>query len=403
MRYRPAYRGWQREEGQALTEFAIVVPIIVMVLLFAVWFSELVTIKLKTQEAARYTAWEVTAYKMHDYHRGSSALSGLASTALNKATKEAAQRYSDLDSTSTMPRGHKVFSAGWTPPIITAVNQQEEAIYGGAIVNFIFNIAAAVVDIFSALSFKNGNYVAMALVALGKDYGGARTARMFGSSEWGFNKAGYVTATVFTMVDNKWLNRGMKWRNDSKGAYMKSPFFLFFQESHGIMADSWNLYQGSDVYGSKDRPGADKAEKTAYWKQVDRIYFVNKRTRSVAKGIINAWQVFMGLAMAMTFNPSPGGPSPADFMKTAVVSKNYKDASSGKVPIVEDGGTKNYDSTPVCGGKGSNCSGGASLKPYGETLEQRGEYFMGCKQEMQLGCPSASLSQNNPFGDYVDR
>jgi len=387
---------WRDTEGQALTEFALVAPIIVMVLLFSIWFTELVTIKLKVQEAARYVAWETTSYPMHDYSKGPSALSKLGSQAMSKAAKEAGKRYANLDSTSMNPMGKRIFSAAWTKPVIVTINWQEEAIYGGAIVNFIFGIAAAVIDIFSAMQFKNGNYVAMALVALGKDYGGARTARMFGSSEWGFNRNGYVEAIVTTYVTNKWFMRGTS-------QFFMKPFGVLFTESHGVLADSWRLNKGEDVYGNATRPGV--AKNTAFWKQVDRIYFVNKRTKGVAKGIINLFKLAMRAALALSFTMAqPPNLGESDFMQTAVVSKNYKDAKSGKVDITQDrGATKTYDSAPVCGGKGSSCPGGDALKPYGETLEGRGKYFMGCDKEMQLGCPSATLSQGNPFGDYVAR
>jgi len=236
----------------------------------------------------------------------------------------------------------------------------------------------------------------MALVALGKDYGGARTARMFGSSEWGFNRNGYVEAIVTTYVTNKWFMRGTS-------QFFMKPFGVLFTESHGVLADSWRLNKGEDVYGNATRPGV--AKNTAFWKQVDRIYFVNKRTKGVAKGIINLFKLAMRAALALSFTMAqPPNLGESDFMQTAVVSKNYKDAKSGKVDITQDrGATKTYDSAPVCGGKGSSCPGGDALKPYGETLEGRGKYFMGCDKEMQLGCPSATLSQGNPFGDYVAR
>ena len=392
MRQRARWYG-RGEKGQALTEFALVVPIIVMILLFSIWFTELVTIKLKVQEAARYVAYETTSYAMHDYSKGPSSLSGLANKAMNGATKEAVRRYADLDSTTTSSLGSRIFSAKWTRPVIFAVNQQEEAVYGGAIVNFIFGIAAAVIDLFSAMQFKNGNVVAMALVALGKDWGGARTARMFGSSEWGFNRSGYITATVSTYVTNKWFNRGV-------GSMILPNFGVFLMDSHGVLADSWRLNKGGDVYGNTTRPGAGKADKTAFWKQVDRIYFVNKRTRSVGKGIINVFKGIMMIALATSLTTSPSL-GQGDFMKTAVVSKNYKgNAKSGQVEIKQDrGATKTYDSAPVC----ASCSGGESLKPYGESLKGRGKNFMGCKREMSLGCPGGTLSQGNPFGDYVDR
>ena len=37
---------------------------------------------------------------------------------------------------------------------------------------------------------------------------------------------------------------------------------------------------------------------------------------------------------------------------------------------------------------------------YKAAYEQRGEYFMGCRQQAVLGC-NRSLSSDNPFGEYI--
>src|SRR5512137_163924 len=151
-----AARDRRHEQGQALVEFAIVAPLIIMVLMFSIWFVELVQIKLKVQEAARYAAWEATSYKLHDYDKGQSELNKLSSEMTQKVSQEAMLRYSDLDSSSASPTlNNSIFAASWTPPLIFVVDQQEEVIYGGPIVNFLFGIAGTLFDFVSGLSYKS--------------------------------------------------------------------------------------------------------------------------------------------------------------------------------------------------------------------------------------------------------
>ena len=381
------------ESGQALVEFAIVVPLIVMVFMFSMWFTELVQIKLKVQEAARYAAWEGTAYQLHDYDKGPSSLTSLAGKATMAISSDTILRYSNMNSADNTPT-FRVMSASWTPPLAFVTNQQEEAIPGGGVVNFIFGLAATVFDLISALSFKNGNIVAMSLVAMGKDYGGARGDRIFGSAQWGFNKRGYMKSMVSTWVTNQWFNRGV-------GSMVLPNMGVMLTESHAVLADSWRLGKGESVYGDKTRPGAGNANKTAYWKQVDRMYFVNSRTRSVAKGWVNFFRSMEAAAVGFTMSgATPMNLGTGDFVQTSVVSKSYTDTTSGQVDIVQDrGATKKYDTAPVC----ASCSGGDILKDYGKTLKDRGSNFMGCTKQMSLGCPSSSLAGDNPFGDYITR
>jgi len=78
---------------------------------------------------------------------------------------------------------------------------------------------------------------------------------------------------------------------------------------------------------------------------------------------------------------------------------NASPETTGQIQINQDrGATNRYDTAPV--GKGQS---GESLKPYYETLKQRGPHFMGCDKIMSLGCPSSTLQQDNPFGDYIYR
>jgi len=90
------------QSGQALTEFAIVVPVVVCLVLFSIYFYELLSVKLKTQEAARYAVWEATSYQLSDYSAQNTRTKNrqLFQTARNAIENETRARYQDLDSSS---------------------------------------------------------------------------------------------------------------------------------------------------------------------------------------------------------------------------------------------------------------------------------------------------------------
>ena len=391
-------RDRRHEQGQALVEFAIVAPLIIMVLMFSIWFVELVQIKLKVQEAARYAAWEATSYKLHDYDKGQSELNKLSSEMTQKVAEEAMQRYGDLDSSSASPTlNNSIFAASWTPPLIFVVDQQEEAVYGGPIVNFLFGIAGTLFDFFSGLSYKSPNVFAQSLVAIGKDQGGAMSTRMFGSSEWGFNKRSYAMATVSVIVQNNWLNRGV-------GKMVLPNWGAFLTERHAVLADPWHLDVGASLPSSADSSDVGFSKDQPYWKQVERMYFSRKAARQLAKSTIKGFKLIMDVAVGLTTHEQ----SPfkdEDFTTPSVVSRNYDDdaGTSGQVRIRQDQpNQQSYDTSPV-GLTVDDNKGGPSLTEYGKALKNRGKYFMGCDKEMSLGCPSSTLQQDNPFGDYIHR
>ena len=48
-------------------EFALIVPVLVMILLFSMYLTELVRAKLKLQEFSRYVVLEMTSYTLSDF------------------------------------------------------------------------------------------------------------------------------------------------------------------------------------------------------------------------------------------------------------------------------------------------------------------------------------------------
>ncbi|MBW2731811.1 MAG: pilus assembly protein [Deltaproteobacteria bacterium] len=377
------HRRWRRgeaEEGQALVEFAVVLPLVVMIFLGVMWFWELLQVKLKVQEAARFAAWEATAYPLHDYKKGRTALTRNFGQYQQRAILETSARYIDLDSATTVPMGSRLMMASWTPPTTMVMQYPEEKVYGGPIISLLANFAGSAIGMVSGLLYGNDNDTAKELIGGGR---GALKDFMFGSLEWGFNDNGYSAAWVATYVKNEWFNV----RIFGKPIFDRPGFFI--KEFHGVLADSWRLNTGQNVKGDSKSPGW--AKKTTMYKQLDRMYLGNKYTRGLATAKIIELQ---GYATDILWDAAPAGGyalflQPYDFIAPAVVSVGYKGGSSGsgKIRIGATRGPRTFDSAPNTGA-------------YAETLKDRGEYFMGCKEGEKLGC-THTLGQDDPFGDYL--
>ena len=404
---RRRYRRWRNDSGQALVEFAIVSPLIVLVILFAVWFYELVHIKLKVQEAGRYAAWEATGYRLHNYEEGPGATGQLSTEALQQIRTDTVQRYADLDSaTQNSAMVTRLFAAQFTQPLVIMADRQEQQVPGGTIVNFVFSIAATVVDLVSALNYSSPNPVALDMIGSHlTQMGGAREDRLFGSPEWGFNREGYVCSSVTTFVQNTWFSRGVgrfimpNWGVMITGQPQKTSLDQIWDQC--VLADSWRLHDGQDIEGS-DRIGVSSG--TGYWEQVNRMYLVNDSARGAAERWVEMFRFMMDMALGLSVTEdTPPNLGDQDWVRATVVSKAYSGQNAeqrGKVRHRQDrGSTRTYDSSPV----GLTGQGTKALGEYGKTLQDRGEHFMGCPTTMQLGCPSSTLQQDNPFGDYVYR
>lgn len=376
------------ESGQALTEFVLIVPLFVMIYFFAQWSWELIQVKLKVQEAARYAAWEATSYPLHDYAKdkfdGTSSMrtSVMASTAL---------RYTYLDSSShllqSMPHAPQLLFASWTPPVALIENQSEEMFYGGPFFNSVMSLGLDLGALITGYLYTNQNIVAQSLItsskknAIGKNPGKAM-ASLFGNDDWGLNKKGYIKATVLVQVTNNWFNV----RIGGKRIFGKSGFLI--KEEHSVMADSWRMNKkGTEAWAddNKNVPGYSSGVMS---KQVAKMYLMTDTTRKVAKGI--AAEIYSTL-VGSSIGVMTKVPSLNDMVRSSVVMKPYSNASlgSGQVELKEDKWSLEYDSVPT-------------IDKYGETLKDRGNHFMGCPESNKLGC-THTLTQDNPFGDYLLR
>lgn len=382
-----AFRETGRRRGQALTEFALTVPVMVVVLLFAIFFYEINHLKIKTQEMARYAAWEFTGFPLHDY--GETNQSSKYTEAASAVQADFAQRFANLESTNT-GTANRYLMVSWQQPRLMLKNEIEPTIPSGRELglpinlNTIFNIVTGVIDLISMIRFSDPNLVLDAMMGMheieSKLIFGARKDRFNPPRRWGFNKEGYIHATVTLSYRNEFIPR----------RFMGKDLFNFtrrrFRERSAVVADSWRLHYGDSI---DNESGSGKP----YWETVERMAWVSRGTRTFVSGMADLLVLIVDLLVwpARMTGWLDAGTLDMDPMKTALVSKPYKDqnVSSGQIRLNEDSGGADYDTSPNKAGS-----------DYRETFEKRGEYFMGCPEPESLTC-GPSLSTNNPFGDFV--
>lgn len=106
------------DAGTALTEFAIVAPLFIILIYWSQFFADLGILKLKAEEAARYATWEMTA------HRATSAVSNEIQT-----------RFVDLESPAARNGTKPAGALSWPAVTVARVNIQDriEAKFSGRI------------------------------------------------------------------------------------------------------------------------------------------------------------------------------------------------------------------------------------------------------------------------------
>ncbi len=389
--------------GQAVTEFALVAPIVATLVLFASYFYELFQLRLKAQEAARYVAWEFTGHPLHDY--GEVRQGSYFNRARAEILADATARYANLRSTDMLP-GSSYLTVEWSPPVILVRDLHEPRIPSGRDLigfdlNYAFDILGWLLGIYRVLSFRHRNWILTAMIAgywsEEVKFFGAGLNQFNPPGRWGFNTRGYPRATVRFRFKPLIIPR--RFLEGVKGFFSKRHYggrVRTIRETTAVVADSWRLHYGEAVDNTKSH---DADDAPPYWKAVDRMAFVSPMIRNGLKTLVGAPMmilfdiVLMGVPSSFT-NLSA---DPAVFFKTTLVSKPYTEArpTSGRISLVEDDmRTRSYDTSPMLEGEEGEGS------EYKQAFSKRGSYFMGCAEPERLTC-GASLSSDNPFGDYI--
>lgn len=379
--------------GSATVEFAIIAPVLIMILLFSMYLTELVRAKIKLQEFSRYAVWEMTSYTLSDFAKAEH--DKAFTDAQREAMEEATERYKDLDSVEpNAPRG--TFVATYSDVQGKLTNKEVPLIEAGLLLG------------------NGGEGYASQIVS--QVNGGANAVLGF----WQFNTKGWVESEMSMKFNDALIPREYLQREQG-GFFKVDPFggknirSLELKSRFSMYADAWNMEDGADATMRGRRAGAHRGGPAdmphGLYQQVDRMKFLGVLPQlERAVGGIDQFRQFLS-----NFAP--------DFLGTFVVSHNYGPSPGGDAAgqwgrecIGEDTGIESYPSEAEGGlnnlGKFSQidwprpmCFDTAPFRdqPYDRSqyikiFKARGEHFMGCKNP-QAEDPSAPRSAESTRGD----
>ncbi|MBN2724391.1 MAG: pilus assembly protein [Deltaproteobacteria bacterium] len=370
--------------GQAITEFAIALPTMVIIFMFSQYFYEAIQVKLKAQEMARYGAWEFTGHALHDYDDGEMRYSTVSSSVQSDAN----QRFSNLNSTDKRSDANRAFAGEWTVNNLRTRDLSEPRIPGGTMANTILTIAGYLLDAWRLAAIAQHPNIIYAAAAAwftaerNTTFGMAAGNVFNPPSEWKMNGRGLIKSQSTVVFRNVFIPKKIYGLTDTM---VLKP--LRFREKHVILADSWKLHYGDDVLGNGETGSTD----TAFFKQVDRMVLVRKKPREIFKVYTDIVRIMTNIVATLAFQPWL---TMNNLGETTLVSKNYNGGSgnegSGRIELDTDNDTNAplpFDTAP-------------NIDAYQDSLKTRDNNYMGCREPESLGCTS-SLSSDNPFGDYI--
>jgi hypothetical protein len=183
------------QEGQSLTEFAIIAPVIVGVLIFAIFFYEMTQIKLKQQEAERYVAWEFTGKLLTDYNDPGNS-GQLFTEAKNDIVADTMDRFDNLVSTNKLSNQRQYVMAEWQLAEPRVRNNTVPEVPGGFWVNLVFQIFKFAYTIWDLQTYTSMNPIHLPMMWGSNTQptfaGSGAIAEQFGPSSWKFNKKGFI-------------------------------------------------------------------------------------------------------------------------------------------------------------------------------------------------------------------
>jgi Flp pilus assembly protein TadG len=358
--------------GQAITEFALVLPVLIVILLYSMYFTELVRAKLKLQEASRYVAWEMTSYTLDDY--GKEDHNKAFATARDSSVLDGKTKFADLDSIDTKPAGG--FVAGYSNVTVKITNHDAPLI-----TNPIAAVGGGNSFINNLLSVLNGSADAA-------------------FNHFGFNTRGKVQVEVSMQLDNRLLPQHFLDENDG---FFKADVFggrnlqnLTMKNRFTLLASGWDLPDGADAEQHRSGPGGPRSgvhrggSDQGLYTQVSRMSLLGAPEKL---GSIPGFNTIMGLIG--NFVPNP-------ITATYVVSHNYFAARESGIRDRDcdddpshgaQWGMNNLDGRTRRDGPGLDyekrkCFDTAPFRDtsrydesqYRSIYMARGPYFMGCKK-----------------------
>jgi hypothetical protein len=362
-----------RRRGQAITEFALVVPVMIVIILYSLYFTELVRANLKMQEASRFLAWEMTSYALDDYGAQSPNNTQAFTTARDLAITDALKRYKDLDSIDDRSPGGLV--VGYSN-VTAKIENLDAPLFSKSLPGGLSN------------SFVNG--------VLGLLNGGMSAV----FNQFKFNTKGKMQVEFTMQLDNRLLPHHFL---DEQGkGFFKADVWggrnlqsVTLKNRFSLLADGWQLPDGADANQHQTGSGAPRSgvhrggSDSGLYQQVKRMRLGGAPQ---ALNSIPGWN---------QINNIIGNLVPDPFTAAYVVSHNYfedkntniKDYGCDQDPKhLAPWGMNNLDTNQGNDGPGLDykrrrCYDSAPFRDtanYGKSnyaliWASRGAWFMGCK------------------------
>lgn len=363
----------RNQRGAAMVEFAIVAPIFVMMLMYSMYFTELVRTRLKAQEIARYVTWQMSSFDLSVYGIDNGQAKAF-DDAMQEIKEEAELRYKDLDSIEDLGPS----AGGWfryENLQVKIVNQDVEFIDTNILEQF--NVPGN--DLLGSITGAVG--------------GGANAIL----NQWGFDRKGRVQIEVSVDLSQKLFAKNLQMRSENKGFAKEDAWggrdltTKTFKNSMTMTVDDWHLTDGTSATMKSDGPyrAGTRAESDGNEERHGLSTQVNRMKLLGLSGALN--DITGGFLEFLSGKlPSP--------LNTFVVSHNYMERGDGSNPCGQPKhgaaeGMNNLADDKVVGfsqdddpDKSARCFDTVPFRDthkyersrYRQMFEARGQYGMGC-------------------------
>jgi len=351
LRSRP-FSSRRARRGAAVVEFALVAPILVSILFFSMYLTDVIRAKYKLQEASRYVAWEMSSYTLSDF--GNANHDQAFQTAMDSAVQEATERYKDMDSLDINSRFGTLLSAA--APQVTVKNQ-----------------TVAGIDLSRVAEGGNG----------------AGQALNFLLDRFKFNTKGQVEVELTSTLSSTIMPRNYL-QKEQGGFYSVDNWGgrdlgnMPIKNRYTLIANGWHLPDGGDAVMSKYRAGDHTGGNTRHGMalQVDRMKFLSageflKDTKlDRLTGTLDLiFPAFFGtFVTAHNYTNSSNTRGCNKGLHTATSGLNNLEEIPGLDDEEIDRRQRCFDTAPF------RDTQAYSRSLYKNIFDARGEHFMGCKK-----------------------
>lgn len=344
------------EKGSSVVEFAIVATILVPLVMYSMFFVDIAKVRIKTQEMARYTAWEMTSFPLSDYDSGSH--TNFFNQAANNVRKDVVDRFSDDLRSDTKGGKHVDFMTGtfeFGSADITIKNQDTKLLPGGQL---------------------KGSNLEWVGDMLNQVNGGINW--LLGSA-WKFNTKGQIRVDVKVHFKQNFIPKVFAQEFFANELAPEGINNLTFEDHLVLVADSWTLLDGEDVYP----PGGYKQHDmdSLFYKQTNRVLWLGATQIPLVGSILN----FLAKVQNTQILRDLIDVAPFALRVTSIASRGNDANKANKVKIDVDCG-EGHDSdgmhtTPI---RDKDLS--PKQSEYGKTYLKRGDWYMGCPQAQKESC-----------------